>query len=467
MSTSVRALTALKRDGLIKAIGLCNVTVGQIEEARGITDIDAIQNELSVWHDGAILSGVAEYCIRNRIRFLAYRPLGGRKSQSRTQSDSALNEVASRHQATPFEVALAWLEDLADVIVPIPGVTRVESARSAARAHRIRLDAADRRVLDAQFAHGRTLRSRETPRPSTALRSDAEVVLVMGLPGAGKTTLTERFVADGFERLNRDETGGTLRNLLPELQRLLSADTARIVLDNTYVTRHSRAAVIQIASELGVPIRCIWLATTVDDAQVNAVTRLITRYGKLPDESELAVLRRTDVAAFPPTVLFRYQRELEPPEASEGFSRIDVLPFERRQDPAHVNRAVIVWCDDATALASHASALRTYQDEGWKLCLLSWQPSIAAGKTTHADVRAIFAAAIEREGLTMDVDFCPHGAGPPRCWCRKPLPGLGVQLIHRHQLSPRRCLYIGAGSQDAGFARKLGFTHATSLRLGH
>ena len=464
LATSVRALAALKRDGLVKAIGLCNVTVGQIETARGITDIDAIQNELSVWHDGSILSGVAEYCVRNRIRFLAYRPLGGRKSQSRTQSDPALNEVASRHEATPFEIALAWLEDLADVIVPIPGVTRVESARSAARAHRIGLDAADRRVLDAQFAHGRTLRSRETPRPSTALRSDAELVLVMGLPAAGKTTLTKQFVADGFQRLNRDETGGTLRNLLPELQRLLSADTPRIVLDNTYVTRQSRAAVIQIASERGVPIRCVWLATTVDDAQVNAVTRLITRYGKLPDESELAVLRKTDVAAFPPTVLFRYQRELEPPEASEGFSRIDVMSFERRQDSAHMNRAVIVWCDDATGLASHASALRAYQDEGSKLCLLSWQPSIADGKRTHADVRAMFTAAIEREGLAMDVDFCPHGAGPPRCWCRKPLPGLGVQLIRRHQLSPQRCVYIGAGSQDAGFARKLGFTHATSLR---
>ena len=144
---------------------------------------------------------------------------------------------------------------------------------------------------------------------------------------------------------------------------------------------------------------------------------------------------------------------------SEGFSRIDVMPFERRRDPAHVNRAVIVWCDDAAELESHAPALRAYQEEGWQLCALSWQPSIADGKRSDAEVRAIFATAIERAGLSMDVDFCPHGAGPPRCWCRKPLPGLGVQLIHRHRLNPERCLYIGAGSQDAGFARKLGFSH--------
>jgi histidinol phosphatase-like enzyme len=142
------------------------------------------------------------------------------------------------------------------------------------------------------------------------------------------------------------------------------------------------------------------------------------------------------------------------------------MPFDRHRDPAHVNRAVIVWCDDAAGLESHAPALRTYQEEGWQLCALSWQPSISDGKRTPAAVRAVFAAAIERAGLSMDVDFCPHGTGPPRCWCRKPLPGLGVQLIHRHRLNPERCLYIGAGSQDASFARKLGFAHATSLQSG-
>src|SRR6185295_6801551 len=51
LSTSVRALAALKRDGCIEHIGLCNVNVGQIEEARRITDIAAVQVELSIWHD--------------------------------------------------------------------------------------------------------------------------------------------------------------------------------------------------------------------------------------------------------------------------------------------------------------------------------------------------------------------------------------------------------------------------------
>ena len=189
--------------------------------------------------------------------------------------------------------------------------------------------------------------------------------MVMGIPAAGKSTLTRQFVADGYLRLNRDESGGTLRGLLPELRRALQDGTTRVVLDNTYVTRKSRAEVIQAAGELGVPVRCVWLTTGIDDAQVNAVTRLVERYGHLPGDRELKQLRKTDVAAFPPSVLFRYQRELEPPDPSEGFSSIEQVPFTRLANPAHVNRAVIAWCDDPSQLEALAPALREHQDGGW------------------------------------------------------------------------------------------------------
>lgn len=467
LSTSVRALAELKRAGLITAIGLCNVTVSQIEEARLITDIHAVQNELSVWQDAGILGGVAGYCAANHIEFHAYRPLGGRKSTSRTAADAVLNAVASRHGVTPFHIALAWLRDLSPVITPLTGVTRVESARAAAVAQRLQLLDADRAELDAHFTHGRMLRAPREPRPGVRPRTDAEIVMVMGLPGAGKSTLAETYVRDGYHRLNRDDTGGTLRGLLPELRRALAGGTTRMVLDNTYVSRKSRAGVLQVAAEHGVPVRCVWLTSSIDEAQVNAVTRLLARYGRLPGDRELAALRKTDVAAFPPTVLFRYQRELEPPDASEGFSTIEVVPFTRRHDPSHADRAVLIWCDDPAALESQADALRRYQADGWRLCVLSWQPSIDAGTRTDAEVRAQFAVVAVRANLAIDLVICPHGAGPPRCWCRKPLPGLGLELIRRHRLDPARCLYVGDGAQDAGLARKLGIPHLPVLPLSN
>jgi aryl-alcohol dehydrogenase-like predicted oxidoreductase/histidinol phosphatase-like enzyme/predicted kinase len=476
LATSVRALAMLKRNGLIAAIGLCNVTVGQIEEARRITEIDSIQVEASVWHDTAFLSGVADYCVANRLTLLAHRPLGGRKSRSRTASDPALTAVAARHGATPFEIALAWLSDLSDRIVPLPGVTRVETAQSSARAQQIELTDDDCTLLDERFPAGRSIRTGDASRESVHTRSDAEIVLIMGLPGAGKTTLAQGLVADGYQRLNRDEAGGTLRELIPELDRALINSSQRIVLDNTYLSRKSRAEVIRAAGARGADVRCLWLATTLEDAQVNAVERIVSRYGTLPDDRELTALRKHDVAAFLPTAQFRAQRELEPPDASEGFSRIDVIPFERRLDPTHINRAVIVWIDgvlmrsrserrtpvnedDVIVDESRAAALRRHHADGWRLLGMSWQPEIAEGTRTAAEVAAIFARMNELLGLPIDVEYCPHLPGPPRCWCRKPLPGLGVLLIQRHRLDPAQCIYIGEGAQDPGFARKLGFTY--------
>jgi aryl-alcohol dehydrogenase-like predicted oxidoreductase/predicted kinase len=463
LTTSVRAMAGMKRSGVIKSIGLCNVTVGQIEEARRIVDIDVVQNELSVWNDSSILSGVAGHCLTNGIRFLAYRPFGGRKAKGRTASDPALLEVAARHDSTPFEIALAWLSDLDRLITPLPGVTQVAQARAAARGQRMHLVLGDRLTLDARFPHGRLLRERNEPRITVASRSDAEVVLIMGLPGAGKSTLAGQYVEEGYVRLNRDEAGGSLRELLPALERSLSDGSARIVLDNTYTTRRSRAEVLQVAARHGVPVTCVSLTTTIDQAQVNAVTRIVERYGRLPDDAEWAALRGRDVAAFLPTVQFRYQRELEPPDASEGFSRIEERAFEPQTNSARQGRAVIVWCDEPAILETHATLLRAHQESGAIVAVMSWQPGIEAGVQAEAVVRGSFVGLADRAGLRIDLSVCPHAAGPPRCWCRKPLPGLGVALIHRHRLDPARCLYVGSGPQDPGFARKLGFKYFNGI----
>jgi aryl-alcohol dehydrogenase-like predicted oxidoreductase/histidinol phosphatase-like enzyme/predicted kinase len=476
LATSVRALAALKRDGLVGAVGLCNVTVGQIEEARKIVDIDSVQVELSVWQEDSILSGVVEYCLANQIMLLAHRPLGGISRRQRTSSEPTLAAIAARHAATPAEVALAWLMDLSNGIVPLPGATKVETVRSIARALEIDLTDDDRRALDERFRGGIAIRERGTTRVPVATRADGEVVLVMGLPGAGKSTFAAGLTAGGYRRLNRDEAGGTLRELLPALDRAIESGATRIVLDNTYVSRKSRAAVIRAAGERGMPVRCVWLATSVEDAQTNAATRIVSRHGTLPGDAELARLRKHDVAAFLPSVQFKYQRELEPPEVSEGFSRVDVVQFERRFDPSFVNRAVIVWCDgvllrsrsgrrvplttdDVEVPVEGAAVLREHQRAGWLVLGMSWQPEIADGTQSESGAAAVFARMNELLGIEIEVEYCPHAAGPPRCWCRKPLPGLGVVFVERHRLDPRQCIYVGAGPQDPGFARRLGFEY--------
>ena len=258
--------------------------------------------------------------------------------------------------------------------------------------------------------------------------------------------------------MNRDQAGGTLRDLLPSLGRAIETGATRIVLDNTYASRKTRREVIQAARTHGFPVRCLWVSTSIEDAQTNAVWRIVNRYGGLPSDDDITRLRRADATLFLPTAQFKYRRELEPPNESEGFSTIEVVPFVRRQDFDFVNRAVIVSCDHVDDLVRLAPHLREFQDAGYKLLGISWQPQIADGKQTEEIVKAMFARECARLGLDVDIECCPHAAGPPRCWCRKPLPGLGVVFINRYQLDPAQCLYVGAGPHDSGFARRLGFT---------
>ena len=475
-ATTIRALDALKREGRIERIGLCNVTVGQIEEARRLTEIAAVQVELSIWDDGSILSGVAGYCVKHGLLLIAHRPLGGAKKRRRTLLDPALAAVAARQGTSPAEIALAWLRDLSAQILPIPGATHVDTARSSARGQTIALSDADRNQLDQRFPSGRTLRLGKSRANEPPLRTDGEVVLVMGLPGAGKSTYARTLVADGYHRLNRDEAGGSLSDLLPVLDRSIASGLSRLVVDNTYVSRKTRAGVIQAAHARGLAVRCVWLSTSIEEAQINAVQRLLSRYGRLLTPEEIRTIARRDVSAFGPGVQFRYQRDLEPPTDDEGFARIDVVGFERTRDPAYSNKALIVWCDgvlmrsrsgartplagdDIEVVENRAGQLRRYQEDGWRLLGLSWQPEIAAKTITGQQVEAVFERLRELTGLAIEIEHCPHGAGPVSCWCRKPLPGLGVVFIERHKLDPSQCIYIGNGVQDPGFARRLGFEY--------
>ena len=477
LATSVRALEDLRRDGLIEAIGLCNVTVGQIEEACAIAPIASVQVELGVWCDDAILGGVVGYCVAHDIPILAHRPLGGERRRARTGRDRVLRDIAARHGATPAEVALAALFDLSDLVTPLPGCTRPETASSIARAASIVLDDEDRDRLAERMPAWPT--RRERPAPVEPGETTGEVVLIMGLAGAGKSTLAARFVADGYHRLNRDEAGGTLRGLLPALERARGEGTTRFVLDNTYVTRKSRAPVIAAARRLGMAARCVHLATSIEDAQINAVTRLIARHGRLLDAEALRGAARGDAGAFGPGVQFRLQRELEPPTPAEGFSHVETVAFERRWPPGHVNRALFVWCDgilmrsrsgartpvsadDVEVVEGRGAVLRRHRDEGWLIVGMSWQPEIADGARTPEEAEAVLARMRARLDVDMDTMYCPHAAGPPVCWCRKPLPGLAVLAIERHRLDPGRCLFVGDGPQDPGFARRLGFTYRTA-----
>jgi aryl-alcohol dehydrogenase-like predicted oxidoreductase len=148
---SVGALADLKREGKIEHVGLSNVSVAQIEQARAIVEIVSVQNRCNPFDRRAFAEGVLSHCEQHGIAFLAYSPVGGSRGKAEVKDDPILTEIALRHDATPFEIALAWILEKSPVAIPIPGASKPQNARSSARAMTIELQPADLFQLDAAF----------------------------------------------------------------------------------------------------------------------------------------------------------------------------------------------------------------------------------------------------------------------------------------------------------------------------
>jgi pyridoxine 4-dehydrogenase len=123
IAEQVTVLADLRRKGLIRHLGVSNVTAAQLAEAQTITDVVCVQNNynLAHRHDDALIDDLA----RQGIPYVPFFPLGG---FSPLQS-SALSAVADRLSSTPMQVALAWLLHRSPNILLIPGTSSVTHLR--------------------------------------------------------------------------------------------------------------------------------------------------------------------------------------------------------------------------------------------------------------------------------------------------------------------------------------------------
>ena len=448
--TSVRALARLLDQHMVERVGLSNVSRRQLDEAIELAPIAAVEVALSVHDDRALRGGIVERCAELGIAVIAHSALGGpRRAGTLGRRIPALADAADTLGATPAEVALAWLLDLDPNVVPIPGARRPETARSAARAATLALDPAARTILSRAFGGARPNRP-GSPAPAPTVEVGAEVVLVMGVPGAGKSLVANAYTDRGYVRLNRDDRGGTLRELADALETRLSSGARRIVLDNTYLTRAARSHVIETANRHGVPVRCVWLDTPLAQAQVNLVERMLARFGTLPGPDELRQLARRHPGVLAPTSQMRTVRELEPPATDEGFATVETIAFARRRHAADRARAGVFVAAAALERPAWQHALEQ-GDPAAPHLLFHWSPG-ATPDALEPD-RARLAAAVAGP---VDAALCPHPGGPPTCWCRPPLPGLPLAFARTHGVDPARSILIGTGPAHRNLAAALG-----------
>lgn len=145
------ALAELAREGKVRNLGLCEVTVAQLDLAQRIHPVASVQSELSIWVRDP-LDDVLPWCHRHGSAFIAFAPLGRgfltgtipssttfdhddfRSRNPRFSAEAlslnqpvvnAIADIARAHQASPAQIALAWLLAVDSAVIPIPGTTKI------------------------------------------------------------------------------------------------------------------------------------------------------------------------------------------------------------------------------------------------------------------------------------------------------------------------------------------------------
>jgi aryl-alcohol dehydrogenase-like predicted oxidoreductase len=144
---SVGAMAELKEAGKVRLVGLSNVSVDQISQARQLVDVASVQNEFSPRFRRS--EGELAFCAAERIAFLPWSPLGGiGRGRSLGGRHRVFGQVAEAHGVSAQQVALAWQLAKAPVVIPIPGSSRPETILDSAAAATLRLSDDELASLD-------------------------------------------------------------------------------------------------------------------------------------------------------------------------------------------------------------------------------------------------------------------------------------------------------------------------------
>jgi aryl-alcohol dehydrogenase-like predicted oxidoreductase len=133
LEQSVEAIDRQRERGRLRHVGLSEVGVEQIERARQVAPIAAVQNRYSL--SERRYEEVVDHCEREQILFVPFYPLGGRNGLAGEE----LERIAAAHGVTPSQIALAWLLKRSPAIVPIPGTLSLDHVRENVAAREIEL----------------------------------------------------------------------------------------------------------------------------------------------------------------------------------------------------------------------------------------------------------------------------------------------------------------------------------------
>ncbi|HSU00126.1 MAG TPA: aldo/keto reductase [Geodermatophilus sp.] len=144
LADQLGAFRELQDEGKVRHIGVSEVSVAELEQARGIVDIVSVQNLYNLTNRQS--QDVLDYSTEHGIAFIPWFPIA---TGDLAAPDSPVADIARELDATPSQVALAWLLHTSPVVLPIPGTTSVEHLTENLGAARLRLSDEDMARLDA------------------------------------------------------------------------------------------------------------------------------------------------------------------------------------------------------------------------------------------------------------------------------------------------------------------------------
>src|SRR6266699_2168837 len=134
---SLGALKAAQDAGKIRHVGLSEVTVAEIEQAKKVMPIVSIQNRYNITDRES--EAALNYCEKEKMGFIPWAPIGGSGSRSLNKSGNTFEAEAKRHNVSVVQLALAWLLQRSPVVLPIPGTSSLDHLEENMAAAKLQL----------------------------------------------------------------------------------------------------------------------------------------------------------------------------------------------------------------------------------------------------------------------------------------------------------------------------------------
>jgi pyridoxine 4-dehydrogenase len=134
LSETLQPVREAVDEGLIRFVGLSNVSVAEIERAREVVEIVSVQNQYHPWRRSAEKDGVLAYCEREGLSFLPWSPLGGSDRVRRLNDIPVLRSLSLERGVSPQRIVLAWMLARSPAILPIPGASKMPNLEDSVAA---------------------------------------------------------------------------------------------------------------------------------------------------------------------------------------------------------------------------------------------------------------------------------------------------------------------------------------------